>query len=244
MICNTSTLSDDIIPPLTPPLTINDHVQVGTNLVNDSYVWGPMRASQRQSDQLLAAAADQKPSAGAASTIVALNTTIIAASALTSVYKGDVAWSPPICFRSRYYGTYVLAEGVSTLPIIGKVSPVLVTPTTITNTVTFVLNDTTKAANIVPGSFFAVNSTPVDAAGHILAGAPQIQHVYTIEAYSGSTITLSSPLVATINSGDNGAVYISKKIGERRTESIYDAFTDTVLWTRSPLTDKRTLGDQ
>ena len=109
----------------------------------------------------------------------------------------------------------------------------------------------TKGVNIVPGAYFAVNSAPLNAKGVPDTSAPQIQHVYTIEACTVSqssppvaTITLSSPLVATINSGDNGAVYISKKIGERRTESIYDAFTDTVLWTRSPLTDKRTLGDQ
>ncbi|MEI6234888.1 MAG: hypothetical protein WCT04_17675 [Planctomycetota bacterium] len=210
--CETSTVSDD-------KRTL-DRITVGPNLYNESFVWGPIRASQRSIDQQFSP--DQRPSAA---TLFNTGTT-----------NGDVAWSPPICFRSRFFETYVLAQGFVTQPIVGTVSAVTVTPGSLTNTVTFVPLDSSKTGAIVPGEFFAVNSAPAP-------GKPPVQHVYTIESYSGGTLTLSSPLVATINTGDLGAVYTSKIIGERRTESIYDSVADKILWTRSPLTDKRTLGD-
>ena len=219
-MCGTSTTSDDQ-RLTTPPGTVIDHTTVGPNLYNESSVWGPIRASQRLIDQPYSP--DQTPTASAAT--------------LALPNKGDVAWSPPICFRSRYFGTYVLAQGMITQPLVGSVSPGAAV-----NTVNFnpIETDAGKLAGIkaaiVPGAFFAISSAPI-------AGVPAVQHVYTIESVNGSTLTLSTPLVATPGTSDYAAVYTSKTIGDRRNESIYDAYNDEVLWTRSPLTDKRTLGD-
>ncbi|HYG76337.1 MAG TPA: hypothetical protein VEK08_15130 [Planctomycetota bacterium] len=77
-----STTYDDIFDDTT------NTIQVGQNELNNTFVWGPMRASQNPSDMVAAENADQRPDA-----------------------NRDVSWSPPVAFRSRYFAIYVLALG-------------------------------------------------------------------------------------------------------------------------------------
>src|ERR1043165_9253409 len=93
---------------------------------------------------------------------------------------------------------------------------------------------------IVPGAIISIAHT---VPGQI---TPSYE-VYSIDtanmAATSGTITLTAPLRAAINPGDKAAVYNARVTGERRIESTFDAYTDEVLWSRSPLTDKRALGD-
>ena len=153
-----------------------------------------------------------------------------------------MAWSPQICFRSRFFGTYVLAQGLTTqAKNVVKITSVAPVGTNVLNIDPADLGGDSTA--LVPGALIAVTSK--------LVGYATLQlHVYTIESFSGSsTITLTSPLIAQVNisdstdANDRSAIYSTKISGERRVESIYDAYNDEVLWSRSPLTDKRGLGD-
>ena len=220
-ISDTQIENDDVLDPVLNVIT------VGPNLHAETTVWGPIRATQRSQDQQLASNFSQIPTAN-----------LFSGSAL----NGDVAWSPQICFRSRFFGTYVLAQGLTTqaknVVKITSVAPVG------TNVLTIDPADLGgDSTALVPGALIAVTSK--------LAGYATLQlHVYTIESFSGSsTITLTSPLIAQVNisdstdANDRSAIYSTKISGERRVESIYDAYNDEVLWSRSPLTDKRGLGD-
>ncbi len=196
-------------------------VAVGPNKHNETIVWGPIRASQRGEDQILPSNIDEVPTAS-----------------LLCGSNGDVAWSPQICFRSRFYGMYVLAQGLNTQPkVYGTVSAAALGG----NSVTFTTTDTTSDLSLAlsSGALLAIQTATS-------ATATQTQ-VYTVDTYtagsSSVTITLSSPLLAAVNANDNAAIYSTKIAGERRVEVNYDAINDEVLWRRTPLTEKRALGD-
>lgn len=80
----------------------NNDIRVGeTIIVNewaiaDSFVWGPIRASQRRYDMKLDSNKLQAP-----------NATLTSGSRA----NGDVSWSPAFAFRSRFYAVYVLGRG-------------------------------------------------------------------------------------------------------------------------------------
>jgi hypothetical protein len=75
----------------------NYTIDVGENKQLQTAVWGPVRASQRAQDVALPANQDQRPNAKATDGLRG---------------DGDVAWSPQISFRSRFFGIYVLGRGV------------------------------------------------------------------------------------------------------------------------------------
>ncbi|HLX62462.1 MAG TPA: hypothetical protein VKX17_14385 [Planctomycetota bacterium] len=205
-------------------------IQIGANLMCNSDVWGPIRASQRPIDQPYALdnqtdlARRQVPTAR-----------------ITSGNMGDVAWSPPICYRSRFYGLYVLAQGLSTQPKVYGTNTggaVAVGGSSLTFTTTDTNTDLSQV--LYPGALLAVASVP---SGYVTTQT----NVYVVNSFAinglSAVITISSPVVTPINPGDNAAIYSTQVTGERRIESTYDALNDEVLWTKSPLTDKRALGD-
>jgi hypothetical protein len=244
-VCDTSNRNDD----KRMPDPVADHIEIGFNLINESYVWGPLRACQRDVDQIYNL--DQVPSVA-----FTLNPP-----AQTNL-RDDVAWSPPICYRSRFYGVYVLAQGLTAKPTrvdeIANLVPagtngplsyqVVIAPgeTSADFSAGTDQDGTPMAAKwdlksfIVPGAIISIAHT---VPGQI---TPSYE-VYSIDtanmAATSGTITLTAPLRAAINPGDKAAVYNARVTGERRIESTFDAYTDEVLWSRSPLTDKRALGD-
>lgn len=233
-ISDTQIENDDVFDP-----TLNV-ITVGPNLHAETTVWGPIRASQRTQDQQLASNLAQVPTAN-----------LFSGSAL----NGDVAWSPQICFRSRFFSTYVLAQGLSTKAMaVVKITSAAAAGTNVltidpADLHTDATSGTDDKAALVPGALLGVPSKLINPATGLPYSTSQT-HVYTIESYSGgSTITLTSPLIAPVNvsdatdPADRCAIYTTKVTGERRVESIYDAYSDEVLWSRSPLTDKRGLGD-
>src|SRR6185295_8887820 len=93
---------------------------------------------------------------------------------------------------------------------------------------------------IIPGALVSVaHSTGLVTPRYEVYSIDAVQSVANTQA----SFTLTAPLRAPITSGDKIAVYQAKVTGERRVESTYDAFLDETLWSRTPLTDKRALGD-
>lgn len=90
-------------------------IVIGQNFTNDTFVWGPLRASQRQADQVTPRRPEDPPE----EPTVVLNLEQIPSAAApgqvpTSGARadGDVAWSPQFAFHSRFFGIYVLAHGL------------------------------------------------------------------------------------------------------------------------------------
>jgi hypothetical protein len=81
-------------------LTSMGKIVVGPDSTANSFVWGPIRASQRKYDMKLDADLQhhlrQAP-----------NCTLTSGSRA----NGDVSWSPAFAFRSRFYAVYVLGRG-------------------------------------------------------------------------------------------------------------------------------------
>ena len=87
----TQVINDDVLD------AANNQIQVGENLIPETSVWGPIRASQRSRDMALPININQLPAAQVTS---------------GRLQNGDVSWSPQFAFRSRFFGIYVLGRGL------------------------------------------------------------------------------------------------------------------------------------
>lgn len=243
-------ITDTIVPDDTQDT--NTEILIGQNAVNDTAVWGPMRASQRPSDQrrmlaliqgtFLTAADNQIPAA--------LN---VFTNPTTQIPFGDVAWSPQITFRTRFFTSYVLAQGLNSHPVaIGTwTQTAAATPGTGAR-LAFEMDPSYYSYNadtqentgasierLVPGSLIALKS----------AFIPDKQDIYVVETVpfrdsktGKAEVTLACPLEEDLPAtGVAGAVYTNTVIGEHRIESAYDAFKDEVLWRREPVSERRSV---
>ncbi|MGD0090249.1 MAG: hypothetical protein ABSE73_10035 [Planctomycetota bacterium] len=96
----------------TTSIPTKETIQVGANCTNDTFVWGPLRASQRASDQRV-------PDPLNAGALIYLNPDQFSSAGLPPILvtsgvnkDGDVSWSPQFTFRSRFFGIYVLGRGL------------------------------------------------------------------------------------------------------------------------------------
>lgn len=120
-----------ILVPSQTSVPTKEVIQIGANKTNSTSVWGPVRASQRPTgtpDPSATWLNDQKvpkrPQDTTTDPTIVLNPDQIPSAIQPGMpplslsdpnFDGDVAWSPQITFRSRFFGIYVLGRGMARL---------------------------------------------------------------------------------------------------------------------------------
>jgi hypothetical protein len=127
--------------------------------------------------------------------------------------NGDANWSPQFAYRSRFYGIYVLGRGLISS------------------------NDDVQV--VAPGIDVGPNVPIIQDFIPIL---PALPNGIQTTPQGDDQLTADG---SSINSGPNGIAEtsVSKPLGEKRLEAVYDALNDKILWQRSMLSTRRSLDE-